>query len=114
MYTKTMVTTVDNPFDPFEEFDKWNRFDKDHGYNTWSFVCRLAKLSDEMTQREIDDELSAACAEIAYYNVSGIHKKIDKTINPVYFYTKFLRKIFSESDVFLARHCRTTRGRGAS
>lgn len=72
----TLITTTDNPFDPFTDFDKWIRYDKDKGYNTWSLVCRLAKLSDELSDDEFYDEVSAACEEIAYFNLSGKHKKI--------------------------------------
>ena len=81
MYEKTLITTVDNPFDPFEDFANWNRWDQDHGYNTWSYVLRLANLSDELTKRESDDEISAVCKEIAYYNWSGKHKKVSKMVN---------------------------------
>ncbi len=72
----TLVTTTDNPFDPFKDFKNWNRFDKDKGYNTWSLVCRLAKVSYELSDSELCDEISAACEEIAFYNLTGNYKKI--------------------------------------
>ena len=32
-----MLTTVDNPFDPFEQFTSWFMFDEEKGY-TYMFV----------------------------------------------------------------------------
>lgn len=83
MYERTLITTVDNPFDPFENFAAWNRWDQDHGYNTWSLVCRLAKISDDMSDSEYSDEISAACEEIARFNLSTKHKKVSKTVNEI-------------------------------
>ena len=80
MKERTLITTVDNPFDPFEDFANWNRWDQDHGYHTWSLVCRLVALSPELSDSEYDDEISAACSEIAYYNLSGKHKKVTRTL----------------------------------
>lgn len=65
MSTNTVLTTVDNPYDPFEEFDKWFEYDMTHGYNTCGLVDRLTRTSDEfgdakqeeMTVNAIDDFL---------------------------------------------------------
>lgn len=43
----SMLTTVDNPYNPFDNFDDWYRFDHDHNY----FCCEklaenLPNLSD--------------------------------------------------------------------
>ena len=80
MYEAIMVTTTDNKFDPFDDFANWNRTDQDLGYNTWSLVLRLAKLSHEMTPRETDDEISAASKEVAYYNTTGKYKLVRRMI----------------------------------
>ena len=33
------ITTIDNPFDPFDEFDKWFDFDIEKGYYTCNKLC---------------------------------------------------------------------------
>ena len=69
------LTTIDNPYDPFEEFDLWNLFDKEHNYNSCEYLMRIANVSDEMSQLEIDIELERAIDEIIALNPIGIYKK---------------------------------------
>lgn len=69
------LTTIDNPFDPFEQFALWNMFDKENGYNSCEYLMRIANVSDEMTQLEIDLELERAIDEIIELNPLGIYMK---------------------------------------
>lgn len=41
-----IVTTHDNPFDPYEEYEDWERYDQTKGYNTMQYVARLAMLNN--------------------------------------------------------------------
>lgn len=42
---KSMLTTVDNPFDPFDDFDNWYAFDQDKKH----FSCeRLAEIVPDL------------------------------------------------------------------
>ena len=36
------ITTTDNPFDFFTQFDDWFQFDESKGYHTCSYVARIA------------------------------------------------------------------------
>lgn len=36
------LTTFDNPFDPFEQFDLWYQYDTDKGYNSCAYLDRIA------------------------------------------------------------------------
>ena len=48
MDTEVMLTTHDNPYDPFEQFTLWNLFDVEKGYNTCSHLARvLQNLPDD-------------------------------------------------------------------
>lgn len=80
MSTVCMLTTYDNPFDPFEQFDLWFAFDIDHGYYSCSYLARIAIISDDMTQKEIDKEIERAIDEIIMINPSGIYKKAQKEV----------------------------------
>ena len=37
------LTTFDNPYDPFDQFDQWYMFDTDKGYNSAAYLARIAK-----------------------------------------------------------------------
>ena len=41
-----MLTTIDNPFNPKEEFDKWLSKDSELGYNTSEYIDRIAEFND--------------------------------------------------------------------
>jgi hypothetical protein len=54
---EVFVTTYDNPYDYFTQFDQWLAFDRQKGYFTLEYLARLTslsnELSDEQEQREI-------------------------------------------------------------
>lgn len=79
MANNCMLSTIDNPFNPFEDFRNWFLFDIEKGYNSCSRVARVARLSDEMTQRETDIEIERAIDEIIKYDFMNIYKKIINT-----------------------------------
>ena len=78
MTNDVMLTTIDNPFDPFEQFTSWFLFDVEKGYNSCSKIARIAKFSDDMSQKEIDDETERAIDEIIQYDFLNIYKKATK------------------------------------
>lgn len=73
-----MLTTTDNPYNPFTQFDLWFQFDISKGYNTCSFIDRVANTSDELTDKENDKEIENAMKEIAKENVLGIYKLVEE------------------------------------
>ena len=78
MSNDVMLTTYDNPFNPFEQFSSWFLFDVEKGYNTCSYLARIAKLSDEMSQQEEDEEVERAIDEIIKYDFTNIYKKVKR------------------------------------
>ena len=73
-----MLTTFDNPFNPFEQFTSWFLFDIEKGYNTCGYLARIAKLSDDMSQPEQDREVERAIDEIIKYDFMNIYKKVKR------------------------------------
>ena len=78
MSNEFMLTTIDNPFDPFEEFTSWFLFDVEKGYNTCSRLARIANISDELSEKEVDEEIERAIDEIIKYDFMNIYKKVKR------------------------------------
>ena len=81
--TEYMLTTVDNPFDPFTQFDEWLAYDMQLGYNTSAFLARIAKVSGELPQPDQDRAIQEAIDEIVNENVSGMWKKVARGSVPI-------------------------------
>ena len=71
-----MLTTIDNPYDPFEEFTQWLLFDNEKGYGTCSYLARIARTSDQLSQEENNDEIERAIDEIIALDPFNIYKKV--------------------------------------
>ena len=80
MENEFLLTTIDNPFDPFEDFTSWFLFDVGKGYNSCSYLARIAKISDDMTEQEVSAEIERAIDEIIKYDFMGIYKKVKRSI----------------------------------
>lgn len=76
MMSKCALTTVDNPFDPFEQFNSWFQFDTDKGYNSCSYLDRIARTSDQLSEEENDQEIERAIDEIIKYDFMNVYKKV--------------------------------------
>lgn len=78
--TEVMITTYDNPFDPFDEEDSWFQFDSFHGYHTCEKLGMLAAtsiyLSDEENEREISSAIDKMIEEEPL-----LYKKVTRTLS---------------------------------
>lgn len=74
--TEYMLTTVDNPFDPFTQYDQWLSYDRRLGYNTPSLLARVAVVSDNLSDADHFEAIQSAIDEIVRENVSGMHRKV--------------------------------------
>ena len=75
---ESMLTTTDNPYDPFEEFDEWYVYDTSAGYHSLSFLARIAKTSHEESEPDESLAIELAIDEIVSENVLGIYRKISR------------------------------------
>lgn len=74
-----MLTTFDNPFNPFEQFSEWFLFDVEKGYNTCSYLDRIAQFPDDLSENEMIEETNRAIDEIIKYDVRNIYKKVKES-----------------------------------
>ena len=76
--TVSRLTTVDNPYDPFDQYDEWEAFDRLMGYNTPQYLARIVPMSDELSYRDNNLLNEAAIDEIVELNILGIYKKVSR------------------------------------
>jgi hypothetical protein len=76
--TRHMLTTVDNPFNPFTHFDDWYNWDVQAGYHTSSFLARIMLTSSDLSDSEQDAAYEAAVDEIVRENVLGMWRKVEE------------------------------------
>jgi hypothetical protein len=80
--TVYMLTTIDNPFSPFTQYEEWYKYDVLHGHNTCAYLARIAKASDELSDADQSDAIEQAMNEIVGYNLSGLHLKVSEDYVP--------------------------------
>lgn len=73
-----MLTTIDNPFHPFTQFDDWNAWDMRVGYNTLAYLARICRTSNDLT--EVDESLAIELAidEVLEHNLLGLYMRVSK------------------------------------
>lgn len=74
-----MLTTIDNPFNPFEDFDSWFQFDIEKGYYSCAYLARIARTSELLSDYENNLEIERAIDEIIEYNPLKIYMKVSST-----------------------------------
>ena len=80
MDTEVMLTTFDNPFDPFDDFTSWFMFDVEKGYYTCNLLARIARTSEEFSTIEDKAETERAIDAIINYDFMNIYKKVTRDI----------------------------------
>ena len=73
------LTTVDNPYDPFTQFNEWYNFDIDKGYNSCAYLDRIAHTSEQLSDEENAKETERAIDEIIKYDFLNVYKKVKIT-----------------------------------
>jgi hypothetical protein len=77
--TQYMLTTVDNPWNPFTNYDEWYQFDMNMGYDTTGLLARIAIVSVDTSDSDFELAIQSAIDEVCEQNVSGVHRKVAQT-----------------------------------
>lgn len=80
MAIESMLTTFDNPHDPFTDFDNWYQWDERAGYHSTSFLARIVQTSNEISEPDQDLAIEQAIDEIVRENVLGVHTKVSREV----------------------------------
>lgn len=70
-----MLTTIDNPWNPFTNYDEWYQWDHEHGYDTPGYLARIAKTSHDLSDADNDDAIEDAIDTIVTENINGMYRK---------------------------------------
>ena len=101
--TVCALSTIDNPFNPIDDYDQWLSYDVSHGYNTSNWLANLAKTSDLLpnqdSMREIEEAIDDSLTNISdeqlgitdsnednLIGTEDIENVINDYYNSVYFY----------------------------
>lgn len=77
-----LLTTLDNPFNPFTHYDDWYNYDVTKGYNTCSYLARIVKSSDELSDEDEALAIDQAMDEIVKINLIGLYIKVKEDFVP--------------------------------
>lgn len=78
------LTTVDNPFDPFEQFDSWFMFDIEKGYYSCAKMARLMEANgisiydSSKTREEIEAETEKVIDNFIRLDFTDTYKKVKR------------------------------------
>ena len=70
------LTTTDNPFDPFTQFQQWMTWDHNAGYDTPNYLARVVITSDELSEADQDLAIEHAIDEILEEQPDGIYRRV--------------------------------------
>jgi hypothetical protein len=70
------LTTVDNPYDPFDQFSSWFTYDVLSGHNTCDRLARSAFVSDSLSDAEYEMEIERAIDSIIESDPENKYRKV--------------------------------------
>lgn len=73
-----MLTTIDNPFNPFTQYDEWYGLDRARGYNTPGLLARYVITSDELGDQDQQQAINLGMLEVIRDNPFGMYKRVTR------------------------------------
>lgn len=80
---ESMLTTIDNPWNPFANYVEWYAWDRDHGYDTPGYLARIVKASNDLSDADYELAITQAIDEIVQLNVNGLYKKAVQPVDTI-------------------------------
>lgn len=59
-----MITTVDNPYNPFTEWEDWLNYDVQHGYMTCERLASITTISDSLSEEENNQTINESIDQL--------------------------------------------------
>lgn len=82
----TALTTIDNPWSYFNDFDNWLAYDLANGYDSCGITARIAHVTDDMSTIEARAETERAIKEFCLSDPIALYTYEQKEIDyePIY------------------------------
>lgn len=77
-----MLSTIDNPYNPFIQYDEWYAYDAQQGYHTPEYLARVTQSSDELSDAAQSIAFNTAMNEIIDIDILGLYIKVTKDFVP--------------------------------
>ena len=71
------LSTSDNPYNPLVDYDAWESYDRQMGYNTSEYLARIARTTNEYGDDNYTSDIERAIDEIVILNlISWTHTDV--------------------------------------
>lgn len=77
-HEEAMLTTIDNPYNPFTQYDEWYNYDRYLGHHTPEYLARVAIVSDGLSPLDQQLAIDDAISEIVALNFNGLYARVTK------------------------------------
>lgn len=74
--TDVMLTTTDNPYNPFTQWNEWLAYDMAAGHYTLAYLGRIVRSSHDLSQADELKAIDDAIDEIIKLNINGLYSKV--------------------------------------
>lgn len=71
-----MLSTSDNPYNPYTDFDLWFAFDTQNGYNSCAYLARQIESSPNASPEDENKAVEEAIDRIVALNLTGNYIKV--------------------------------------
>ena len=75
-----MLTTIDNPFNPFEDFDSWKAFDEQQGYYTCELLARVTFSSGELSEADQENAIDRGVLAVLANDSSSLYTVVTREL----------------------------------
>lgn len=73
-----MLTTIDNPYSPFDQFELWQLYDIEMGYQTCERLGKVIQLEEDMSDSEKEEAMDRAIDAIVQHDPLGIYARANE------------------------------------
>ena len=68
-----LLSTSDNPWNPWTHFNEWNAFDMQAGHHTLAYLARVTVSSDDLSEADQDLAVEYAIEDIIRIHGGGLY-----------------------------------------